>query len=54
MSKSLSTGAMKTEGSMSKIASVVELVTKNMPEVTTEEEGAGAKAGSWSKHSQRQ
>ena len=45
---------MKTEGSMSKMASVVELVTENMPEVTTEEGGAGAKAGSQSKHSWRQ
>ena len=45
---------MKTEGSMSKMASVVELVTENMPEVTTEEEGTGAKAGSWSKHLWRQ
>ena len=45
---------MKTEGSMSKMASVVELVTENMPEVTLEEGGAGAKAGSRSKHSRRQ
>ena len=45
---------MKTKGLMSKMASVVELVTKNMPEVTTEEGGAGAKAGSWSKHSWRE
>ena len=47
-------GAMKTEGLMSKMMSVVELVTENMPEVTTEEGGAGTKAGSWSKHLQRQ
>ena len=39
---------------MSKIVSVVELVTKNMPEVTRKEEGTGTKAGSQSKHSQRQ
>ena len=45
---------MKTKGSMFKIVSVVELVTKNMPEVTREEEGAGTKASSQSKHSQRQ
>ena len=45
---------MKTEGSMSKMALVVELVTENMPEVTIEEGGAGAKAGSWSKHLWRQ
>ena len=45
---------MKTEGLMSRMASVVELVTKNMPEVTIEEGGAGAKAGNRSKHSWRQ
>ena len=45
---------MKTKGSMSRMASVVELVTENMPEVTTEEGGAGAKAGNRSKHSRRQ
>ena len=45
---------MKTEGSRSKIASVAELVTENMPEVTTEKEGAGAKAANQSKHLQRQ
>ena len=45
---------MKTEGSMSKMALVVELVTENMPEVTTEEGGAGTKADSQSKHSWRQ
>ena len=39
---------------MSKMVLVVELVTENMPEVTTEEGGAGAKAGSRSKHLQRQ
>ena len=39
---------------MSKMVSVVELVTENMPEVTTEEGGAGAKADSQSKHSRRQ
>ena len=45
---------MKTEGLMSKMVSVVELVMENMPEMTTEKEGAGAKAGSQSKHSQGQ
>ena len=45
---------MKTKGLMSKMVSVVELVTKNMPEVTTEEGGAGTKPGSCSKHLQRQ
>ena len=45
---------MKTKGLMSKIVSVVELVTKNMPEVTTEDEGAGTEAGNQSKHLQRQ
>ena len=45
---------MKTKGAMSKMVSVVELVMENMPEVTTEEGGAGAKAGSQSKHSRRQ
>ena len=45
---------MKTEGLMSRMVSVVELVAENMPEVTTEEGGAGAKAGNRSKHSRRQ
>ena len=45
---------MKTKGLMSKMVLVVELLTENMAEVTTEEGGAGAKAGSQSKHSWRQ
>ena len=39
---------------MSGMALVVELVTENMPEVTTEEGDAGTKAGSRSKHLRRQ
>ena len=46
---------MKTEGLISKTASVDELNTENIPAVTTNEEvAATVGAGKWSKHSQRQ